>query len=400
MSRERFLETASSIGHRLVRDAIWSGDRCNWLGDSMELVLGDWKVAHRSFGPELYAGTAGIALFLHRLHAVTNEALLLATAKGAIAQSLSRIDDLPPSSRPTFYPGWAGIAWTLIEMGDVDRGLELLERAGDESDLLDVVTGVAGSIAPLLRLHKRFGHAWLLDRAIAHGRTLVRTANRSAEGASWTTSPGYAARDLTGYSHGTAGIAVALLELSAATNDASLRALAEDAFRYERAHFSEAQQNWPDFRVMPGTPQDANWPGYAMAWCHGAPGIALSRLRAYELTGDDTYRLEAGVAIQTTYRAVSAADPTGANFSLCHGTSGNTEAFVVASRVLREPGYLAVADWVADRGIELYARPTSEWPCGVNGGGETPNLMIGTAGIGHFYLRLFDPDRVPSVLLM
>ena len=40
------------------------------------------------------------------------------------------------------------------------------------------------------------------------------------------------------------------------------------------------------------------------------------------------------------------------------------------------------------------------WPCGVMSGGETPNLMLGTAGIGYFYLRLYDAAAVPSVLLL
>jgi hypothetical protein len=40
------------------------------------------------------------------------------------------------------------------------------------------------------------------------------------------------------------------------------------------------------------------------------------------------------------------------------------------------------------------------WPCGVPGGGESPSLMLGLAGIGHFYLRLYDPASVPSVLLV
>ena len=34
------------------------------------------------------------------------------------------------------------------------------------------------------------------------------------------------------------------------------------------------------------------------------------------------------------------------------------------------------------------------------GGGETPGLMLGLAGIGYFYLRLFDPDGVPPVLIV
>jgi lantibiotic modifying enzyme len=34
------------------------------------------------------------------------------------------------------------------------------------------------------------------------------------------------------------------------------------------------------------------------------------------------------------------------------------------------------------------------------GGGETPNLMLGLAGIGYFYLRLYDPVKYPSVLII
>jgi hypothetical protein len=50
-------------------------------------------------------------------------------------------------------------------------------------------------------------------------------------------------------------------------------------------------------------------------------------------------------------------------------------------------------------GIQRYLLPRAPWPCGVPEGGETPNLMLGIAGIGHFYLRLYDP-RTPSILLL
>ena len=100
--RERFLDVAWSIGTRLCRDAIWDGNRCNWLGDSMEAHAGEWKVAHKSFGGDLYSGTSGIALFLARLHRMRPDPLLAQTARGAIAQALSRVDDLPPERRQRY----------------------------------------------------------------------------------------------------------------------------------------------------------------------------------------------------------------------------------------------------------------------------------------------------------
>jgi lantibiotic modifying enzyme len=41
-----------------------------------------------------------------------------------------------------------------------------------------------------------------------------------------------------------------------------------------------------------------------------------------------------------------------------------------------------------------------QWPCGAPGGAETPNLMLGLAGIGYFYLRLYDPIHTPSLLMV
>jgi len=55
---------------------------------------------------------------------------------------------------------------------------------------------------------------------------------------------------------------------------------------------------------------------------------------------------------------------------------------------------------IGDRGIQSVYRHRNPWPCGVVSGGETPNLMLGTAGIGYFYLRLYDSGAVPSVLLV
>ena len=84
-----FLEAANSIGADLCRDAIWDGQRCNWLGDSMEYVLGGWQIVHRSFGPDLYGGTSGVGLFLARLYQATHANIFRTTALGAVEHALS-----------------------------------------------------------------------------------------------------------------------------------------------------------------------------------------------------------------------------------------------------------------------------------------------------------------------
>ncbi|WP_442168444.1 lanthionine synthetase LanC family protein, partial [Rhizobium leguminosarum] len=82
------------------------------------------------------------------------------------------------------------------------------------------------------------------------------------------------------------GIAWALLELHRETSLEAFRIAAEEGFRYEQHWFSPEQENWPDLRnyqaKATGTKQSL---AYSTAWCHGAPGIGLSRLRAYEISG-------------------------------------------------------------------------------------------------------------------
>lgn len=402
-----FYETAQSIGARLCRDAIWSGQRCNWVGASME-GLSTWTVVQKSFGPDLYSGTSGIAVLLAELAALNGERIFRRTALAAAAQAISRLDDLPPQARLGFYSGQSGIAYALLRTGTrlgdealVEKGLSIFEQLStlDPAEQgLDVVSGVAGVIPPLLAIHNRFNRPNLLELAQRCATHLEQTANRTADGWSWKTIdiPGQPQRDLTGFSHGTAGIAWAMLELHRATGEPRYRTAAEQAFRYERRWFDSAQENWPDFR---GGLQ-AEGLSFSVAWCHGAPGIGLSRLRAFELTGDPECAKEAGAAVRTTTRYLQLPTTPQAGYSLCHGCAGNAEFLLEASRVLNQPEPLAAAEHAARQGVAWFEANRGAWPCGVMGGGETPNLLLGTAGIGMFYLRLAQPQRIPSVLMV
>src|ERR1051326_6213803 len=105
MKEARYLETADALGARLCRDAIWSGGRCNWLGDSMEFLESRWQVAHRACGPELYNGASGIALFLAHLFACTQEQIFKIVAQGAINTAVHQLDRLDAITAFGFYSG-------------------------------------------------------------------------------------------------------------------------------------------------------------------------------------------------------------------------------------------------------------------------------------------------------
>ena len=410
--RTQFLEAAAAIGADLCRDAIWDGPRCNWLGDSMEPLLGGWNVVLRSFSMDLYGGTSGVGLFLARLYQLTGERIDRATAEGAVAHCLSQWDQLPPHVRLSYYAGSVGIANALIEIGEALGRSDLVELALDKLSshigvepgpfAIDVINGRAGAIPPLLRLGARYSCPQFIDRAIQLGEDLLAYARKGDTGWSWTTmdpAGSGAKQDLTGFSHGTAGVVWALAELYHQTGRADFVEAARQGIRYEQSFFQPDVGNWPDFRGEPV--QQANGPARfncSLAWCHGAPGIALGRLRTYQITRDMEVRKQAETAVQTTARSLTGV-PGKESYSLCHGIAGNTEALIYASSVLGEPTWLRLARQTGLRGIESYHLAGADWPCGIPGGESNPSLLLGLAGIGYFYLRLIEPERFPSVLI-
>lgn len=407
-----FLAAADRIGAQLCRDALRDGTRANWMGDSKEYVGNAWVTAFRLMGPDLYSGTAGIALFLAHLHKATGEKLFRSTAAAGAAHALSRLDDIMPSTKTSLFMGQTGIAYAIIGIGDifgdkklVKKGLDIL-KAMEKEDLsdqgIDVVSGSAGTIPALLAIYSSHKKDFLLDSAIAHGERLLALANKTPTCWSWNTMGTPMQNDLAGFSHGTAGIAWAFLELFAVTGEKKYRDAAEMAFGYEQQHYSAEQENWPDFRGLadPTSPA-AGTVTYPVAWCHGAAGIGLSRLRAFQLLKEDVYRREAEIAVRTTGRLFDPANTLlKADCSLCHGATGNAELFTYGAQVLGNAEYKKAAEKVGETGISEFQANNSAWPCGVQEGGETPGLMLGLAGIGHFYLRLHDPVATPPVVII
>ena len=228
-----------------------------------------------------------------------------------------------PAQAASVYSGALGVAFALVEAGYaldapalVDEGMGVAARiaqAPAEDAPLDVVGGSAGAIGAFLAFHARDGLGDFVGAAVRHGDHLLANAKPGAHGCSWDTLPGIAQEHLTGFAHGAAGIAWALLELFTATGEARFAKGAEEGFAYEEAWYSLEHENWPDLRSHAGSAQA---PGaqplvYNLAWCHGAPGIGFSRLRAFALSGAPRRRAEAETAVRTTARR-SATDATAA----------------------------------------------------------------------------------------
>jgi len=404
-----FLATAEAIGRSVVETAIWHDDRCTWIGAQPPEFAARNRLSGAVFsalGPDLYGGVAGVALFLGELARATGDSKIAATAIAAARQAAYLAEDVPGGDRIGLYSGWIGLALALTRTGAstdclelIDRGAKLalavpkLKHDDSESDLL---AGRAGAIAGLLALHAQGGAPAHLELAqLLADELLGKALYDSAGRASWALRGQGRQRPLTGFSHGAAGIAYGLLKLYGIVPEARWREGALAAFAYEDAVYEATAENWPDFRQAAGGGRRQR--SFATYWCHGAPGIALSRLLAARLLPEEDFAPAINAALRTTRRYLELGlQQRVAGFALCHGLAGNADILLVAAAAAADDEAAALARQVGEFGIEHYGSAGS-WPCGIAGGGVNQSLMLGISGIGYFYLRLNDPG-LASVL--
>ena len=411
----RLIAAAEKVGDRLGELAlIGSGGEASWVGIS---ATDEHHYMPASLGPDLYRGLAGIALFLAYLGARTGEARHTALAKAAWRTVGDQLDEATmPGAEMGAYLGTGGVLHTALHLAAlgpggqwpdeprtgarpldvVERLLDHLEAAIDEDRLFDVLAGSAGCIPVLLAAHRITGNPRARRLARSCGEHLLATARDMPQGGIAWLSARTGERGLSGFSHGSAGIAWALLTLAAAGAGDRFRDAARAALEHERTLFDPEQRNWRDLRSFLGPDG-----GFNVAWCNGAAGIGLSRVAILDLLdrspGNGGLREEVigdvEHALATTIRAGFTF-----NHSLCHGALGNLELLSEAGRRL---GNERAAGW-AGRAATLICDEVEagNYLCGVPGGFETPGLLDGLAGIGYGLLRLADPEAVPNVLLL
>jgi lantibiotic modifying enzyme len=399
-----FLGAAAAIGHRIVREAVWDGGRCAWMG-AVASASPPGRREQRALGPDLFAGTAGVGLYLAQLAAVTGEEEVRRSAFGALRHAVARASKLPAERRDGFHAGVLGIAWAAGEAGSLLHADELRELACETVRSAnpppsarrcpDLLTGAAGRIVALLALAASLDEPRLVEDAVADGEELLATARVTRHGRSWKDPRTPRSHELCGLSHGAAGIACALIELFALTADDRFSEAAAGAFSYERSWLDTRSGTWPDLHISGhhrDGPRRTRSP-FAGTWSHGEAGILLSRLRAITALGATGPHVDdADVAMQTTRRLLAEALPHAiGDLSPCSGLVGLADALLCAAgqSADRWGGAAELATDLGRAALERYDPATGGWPCGVPDG-ITPSLFLGLSGIGWFFLRLYD----------
>jgi type 2 lantibiotic biosynthesis protein LanM len=370
-----------------------------WIAPSY--LLASERFQLQRVGTGLYDGATGIAILLAAVARLFQDDRARDDALRAV-QTLRR--DLREPRRALRLArlglgGGEGLGALIYGLVTLSRLLDepaLCEDAGraaalitDEAlahdDGLDVLVGSAGALLGLVTLHEAAPSAAILERAQACARRILAGARPTPTG--YRAWPGTRPRALTGFSHGAAGIAYALLRLHRVAPARALRDAAAEAIAFEDAVFAEPAGNWPDLRTQHDGVR------CMCSWCHGAPGIVLARIGgASELDGDPVRRdIERGVAT-TIAGLVQDVD------NYCCGNAGRIDVLFTAGRALRRGdlvdaafgGVTAMLQQARRDGYRLF----HELPRGTT----APGLFSGTAGVGYQLLRMVHPDQLPSVL--
>jgi type 2 lantibiotic biosynthesis protein LanM len=399
-SSKQFLSAARRVGDRLLALALRGEDDAIWIG--LTSANGrHWALAPQQL--DFYDGLPGTIFFLAYLGKLTQEQKYTTLAKAA-SKNLSDQIAFTQAEHTSVgaFNGWGGILYLLSHLSSLWQQPQLLQEAERilrwlppliaEDEDLDIVGGAAGCLAGLLSYYHCQPSSTVLSLAQQCGVRLLATAKQMAVGIGWPFED-TGLMPLCGFSHGAAGIAAMLQQLTAVTNDPRFAAAAQQAIAYEQSLFSAKQRNWPDFRGCQTEEDAQNWSEFMTTWCHGAPGIGLGRLLIWPYNQNGRLRQEINIAVDTTI-----AQGFGFNHCLCHGDLGNLELLTLAAATFDNASWRQERDVLAS--AVLNSIEQDGWQCGAPLGVESPGLMTGIAGVGYGLLRLAFPNETPSVLTL
>ncbi|MHC5065664.1 MAG: lanthionine synthetase LanC family protein [Planctomycetota bacterium] len=383
--------------------AVWLDDRAEVRAETANWPI-DPEADQPAYSPNLYSGGCGVLLFYLEHYAQTGRAGSLEMAKAA-GEGL--LDTLPELSElgTGLYTGAAGIGFALEELyrssGEqryhlgslavLDFIMGAARRNGDRASwgpVTDIISGDAGIGLYLLWAAGQMQRPQALELSRACGRHLLSLAEPRESGLAWQMAPGYA-REMPGFSHGTAGIAYFLARLFQETGDESFLEAAESGARYLES-LSDARgliyhnQTSPDL--------------FYLGWCHGPAGTARLFDLLDQITGNPSWErwiARAGRSMSEADMALQRPPGFWNTHGQCCGSAGLAEFYLDhAEAIGRERSQHMLQELTAQiRRDRISMQPGSAWKQAEHRA-RPEELSIqtgyaqGAAGIGMFFLHL------------
>jgi lantibiotic modifying enzyme len=240
---------------------------------------------------------------------------------------------------------------------------------------------------------------------------MLASAEQTPAGLSWKMSPDYP-RDMPNFSHGTAGVAYFLCQLSQATGEKKFLDAAIAGAKHLEAI---GKRDDGTFCVHHNSPDGEEL--FYLGWCHGPPGTARLFYALAQATGDDHWHELVHAAAKTIMQSGipgTRTDGFWKNYGICCGNAGVAEFFLELSLAYDRPDYRAFAETVTqdllqaakrkgDQDVLQLSWVHAEHRVQPDNTAAQTGYMQGSAGIGILLLRMHaassggpQPVRLPD----
>ncbi len=409
-SKSDYLRTAIIIGDKLFDTKIQIGNEINWIGKNRSEL--DGKYETMPMNQNLYDGNIGIALFFIYLSKYTNNKKYIDLSVKIFQnvkknfyelENIGYYDDLIvqlkkyQSISPFNFPMSLLYLMEHLPFAFYDEKMKdaiflQISKFMTVTEGYDYFSGLAGFVDYLITdkiSTENWKYQKLLDGAIA---SLMRKGIKEKNMFKWIFKDpfdGFREMELGGFAHGSAANAYVLARLFEDSRKDIYYQIARMALNHDRSFYSESIEGWRDGRVSDIT---SEYDGGS--WCHGASGIALSRLLLINSkVKDEKMNKELEIASSVIKKNI------GFNQCICHGDMGNLEVLYAVGKYLNNNELVKHSLTQANK-ISDQINSGKLVTCGDDHIEQLNGLFMGVAGVGYQFLRLLYWNDMPSILCL
>lgn len=328
----------------------------------------------------LYTGSLGTALLLFKSFQVTGDRGDL-----ALAADIVRACDEASRGLPflTFICGRAGVcALGAVIAKHCDDQLRVTQYLSSFDEITvsekvpnELLYGRAGYLWACLFLNKHLSEKTIpLEHINSVAKDIINEGRNLASKGSSPLMYEWHGKKYWGAAHGLAGIMHVLMHTE-------LKPDGQDDVKNTLQYMIKNRFPSGNYPSSEGNDSDR-----LVHWCHGAPGVALTLAKAYEVFHDDYFKQSAAEAAEVVWNRGLLK-----RVGTCHGVSGNAYVFLSLYRLTGNVEYLyrakAFACFLLEKADQLIAE-------GAMHGGDRPfSLFEGKAGMAYLLLDMVDPSE-------
>lgn len=318
----RIEEQIHKIVSWVCSSAVIAGQDVNWIG------LQFWDKQRWGLVPSgmyLYSGISGMALLLAEYLELFEDKEVENIFQMAIKKMMRYTDELCDSEtfdktlRTGLYEGESSIVYAYLLMHKMTDDMsylryaelhfQVVENNWQNDTCYDYLSGNAGAIVVAMMLYVVTKKEDYLILAVQMEKCLWENRQDTEHGVGWVVDT--LTKPLAGMAHGNSGFLMAYAELYEHTQNSQYLYKIAKILEYEDSLYLEETGNWADLRASSDNKHSMN------AWCHGAPGILLARLRLVNIFQSDIIAKN----IQRASQALFSAERDW-QICLCHGMAG------------------------------------------------------------------------------